>query len=154
MEFKTIQNKTFTFQGNTIKYRPYLKAEEIAAIVDNMLQKDDYLQRIIIRDVMIVHFCTDVVVTDEDGAINASYEMYNMLNNSGFINTLKDKINHYDLFMIEDYIEKSESINVFVKEFLDNISDNINKSEEDIIGMTEKFNELLQNVNKAKENRK
>lgn len=103
----------------------HLKANEINAIVNDMVNKETYLQAIISRDMMILYFCTDLNVTDEDGMIDGTFDTYDKYKNDGTIDNVLNSVDENDLLLIDECYQHETSLNVIVKEFLDEASKKI-----------------------------
>lgn len=103
----------------------HLKANEINAIINDMVNKETYLQAIISRDMMILYFCTDLNVTDEDGMIDGTFDTYDKYKNDGTIDNVLNSVDENDLLLIDECYQHETSLNVIVKEFLDEASKKI-----------------------------
>ena len=105
--------------------KTYLKSSEINATVNDMIEKETYLQSIISRDMMILYFCTDLNVLNNDGTIDGSFETYDKYKEDGTIDKVLSEINENDLLLIDECYQHETSLNVIVKEFLDEASKKI-----------------------------
>ena len=107
--------------------KTYLKSSEINAIVNDMIEKETYLQSIISRDMMILYFCTDLNVLNNDGMIDGTFETYDKHKKDGTIDKVLSEINENDLLLIDECYQHETSLNVIVKEFLDGLNEKIDK---------------------------
>ena len=107
--------------------KTYLKSSEINAIVNDMIEKETYLQSIISRDMMILYFCTDLNVLNNDGMIDGTFETYDKHKKDGTIDKVLSEINENDLLLIDECYQHETSLNVIVKEFLDEASKKIDE---------------------------
>lgn len=107
--------------------KTYLKSSEINAIVNDMIEKETYLQSIISRDMMILYFCTDLNVLNNDGTIDGSFDTYDKYKEDGTIDKVLSEINENDLLLIDECYQHEISTNVILKEFLDGLNEKIDK---------------------------
>lgn len=107
--------------------KKYLKTSEINTIVNDMLKQKTYLQAILSRDMMILYFCTDLNLLDKDGNIDATFEAYDKYKEDGTITEVLNEIDENDLLLIDECYQNEISMNVSVKEFLDDLSKKIDK---------------------------
>lgn len=105
----------------------YLKTSEINAIVRDMVEKETYLQAIISRNMMLLYFCTDLNILDENGVIDATFETYDKYKEDGTIEKVLNEISEDDLLFIEECYQHEISTNVVVKRFLDDLNKKIDK---------------------------
>lgn len=105
--------------------KKYLKISEINAIVNNMIEQDTYLTAIMSRDMLILQYCTDLNIADENGDIGWTFETYDKYKEDGTINEVLSEINENDLLLIDECYQHETSLNVIVKEFLDEASKKI-----------------------------
>lgn len=105
--------------------KKYLKTSEINAIVNNMVEQDTYLTAIMSRDMLILQYCTDLNIADENGDIGWTFETYDKYKEDGTINEVLNEINENDLLLIDECYQHETSLNVIVKEYLDEISKKI-----------------------------
>lgn len=107
--------------------KKYLKTSEINTIVKDMVEKETYLQAIISRNMMLLYFCTDLNILDENGVIDATFETYDKYKEDGTIDKVLNEINEDDLLLIEECYQHEISTNVVVKRFLDDLNKKIDK---------------------------
>lgn len=107
--------------------KKFLKTSEINAIVKDMTEKETYLQAIVSRDMMLLYFCTDLNVLDEDGMVDGSFKTYDKYKEDGTIDELLNEINENDLLLIDECYQHEISTNVILKEFLDGLNEKIDK---------------------------
>lgn len=126
-----------------------LTSKEINMIVNDMLEKETYLQAILSRDMMILYFCTDLNVLDENGNIDATFENYDKYKENGTIEEVLGQIDENDLFFIDECYQHEISTNVIVKEFLDDLSEKIDKYGKGF-NLQKAFDKLKDSVEKEK----
>ena len=107
--------------------KKFLKMNEINVIVNDMIKKETYLQAIASRDMMILYFCTDLNVIDENGMIDATFENYDKYKEDGTINNVLSEIDENDLFLIDECYQHETGMNVIIKEFLIFLNKKIDK---------------------------
>lgn len=107
--------------------KTYLTSNEINTIVNDMLAKETHLQRIISRDILILYFCTDLNIADENGVIDATFETYDKYKTDGTIKDVLSKIDEDDLLLIDECVYEEEKTSKVVKEFLDGLSKKVDE---------------------------
>lgn len=107
--------------------KTYLKPSEINAIVNNMIEQDTYLTAIMSRDMLILQYCTDLNIADENGDIGWTFAIYDKYKEDGTINEVLNEINENDLLLIDECYQHEISTNVILKEFLDGLNKKIDK---------------------------
>lgn len=86
----------------TIKVKPYLTSEEIDSIVTQMTSiEDSYVLRDNVRDTLIIRYCTDIDVFDNDEIETKLIDLYRV---NGIIDKVKDNIDKKYLDIIEYYV--------------------------------------------------
>lgn len=105
--------------------KKYLKISEINAIVNNMVEQNTYLTAIMSRDMLILQYCTDLNIADENGDIGWTFETYDKYKESGIINEVLNEIDENDLLLIDECYQHETSLSIIVKEFLDEASKKI-----------------------------
>lgn len=105
--------------------KPYLKTSEINTIINNMIKQESYLTAIISRDMLILQYCTDLNIADENGDIGWTFDIYDKYKEEGIIRDVLNEINENDLLLIDECYQHETSLNVIVKEFLDEASKKI-----------------------------
>lgn len=105
--------------------KPYLKTSEINTIINNMIKQESYLTAIISRDMLILQYCTDLNIADENGDIDWTFDTYDKYKEEGIIRDVLNEINENDLLLIDECYQHETSLNVIVKEFLDEASKKI-----------------------------
>lgn len=103
--------------------KTYLKSSEINAIVNNMVEQNTYLTAIMSRDMLILQYCTDLNIADEDGDIDWTFDTYDKYKED--IEKTLSEINENDLLLVDECYQYETSLNVIVKEFLDEASKKI-----------------------------
>lgn len=126
-----------------------LTSKEINTIVNDMVEKETYLQAILSRDMMILYFCTDLNVLDENGNIDATFETYDKYKENGDIEEVLSQIDENDLFFIDECYQHEISTNVIIKEFLDDLSEKIDKYGKGF-NLQKAFDKLKDSINKDK----
>lgn len=101
----------------------HLKSSEINAIIENMKKQDTYLNAIISRDMLILQYCTDLNIADENGDIGWTFDIYDKYKED--IEEVLNKVDENDLLLIDECYQHETSLNVIVKEFLDEASKKI-----------------------------
>lgn len=101
----------------------YLKTSEINAIVNNMVEQNTYLTAIMSRDMLILQYCTDLNIADENGDIDWTFDTYDKYKED--IEEVLSKVDENDLLLIDECYQHETSLNVIVKEFLDEASKKI-----------------------------
>lgn len=125
--------------------KPYLKTSEINTIINNMIKQESYLTAIISRDMLILQYCTDLNIADENGDIGWTFDIYDKYKEEGIIRDVLNEINENDLLLIDECYQHETSLNVIVKEFLDEASKKIDGYTNGV-GLQKVLKEL-QNVN-------
>lgn len=101
-----------------IDIKPYLITAEIELIVDKILEQDNMIHRDIIKNMLVIKFCTNIENVDEMD--------YDLVVSSGLLSEILDIVeNYYD---IDTYVLRSESVENSVKKFLENTSIVIDKA--------------------------
>lgn len=148
----TLNNKIneIEFMDTKIQIRPYLLSDEINKIVEEMLKNNNYIQRIALRNMMILHFCTNLDILNENNEIDATYENYDKYKTNGLIDLVLDNIDENDLLLIDEAIYYEESTNKTLKDFLDVVTDRIDKTIKDFNSndIMNKINEVIKNDKK------
>lgn len=103
--------------------KSHLKLSEINAIVNNMVEQDTYLTAIMSRDMLILQYCTDLNIADENGDIGWTFDTYDKYKED--IEKTLSEINENDLLLIDECYQHETGLNVIVKEFLDEASKKI-----------------------------
>lgn len=101
----------------------YLKTSEINAIVNNMVEQNTYLTAIMSRDMLILQYCTDLNIADENGDIGWTFDTYDKYKED--IEKTLSEINENDLLLIDECYQHETSLTAIVKEFLDEASKKI-----------------------------
>lgn len=127
----------------------YLKTEEINAIVNDMIQKETYLQAIISRNMMILYFCTDLDIIDENGVIEATFENYDKYRTEGIIDKVLNEINENDLLLIDECYQNELSMNISIKKFLEDLDIKIDKYAKGV-NLNKIFNGLKKELKESK----
>lgn len=122
----------------------YLKTSEINAIVNNMVEQNTYLTAIMSRDMLILQYCTDLNIADENGDIGWTFDTYDKYKED--IEEVLSKVDENDLLLIDECYQHETSLNVIVKEFLDEASKKIDDYTNGVD--LQKVLKELQNVNK------
>lgn len=133
-----------------IELKPYLLAEEITSIAENMLKEDNYMTREMVKGILLIHYCTNIEVKkDKSGNVIINAEEYDIYNTNGLIELIENNVNELDLIKIEEYIQYQESMSNVLKYFCKNIEDKIDKVETDLKtkGI---FENLLKEVKESK----
>lgn len=123
--------------------KQYLKTSEINTIVNNMIKQDSYLTAIMSRDILILQYCTDLNIADENGNIDLRFETYDKYRED--IEKTLSEINENDLLLIDECYQHETSLKVIVKEFLDGASKKIDEYTNGVD--LQKVLKELQNVN-------
>lgn len=103
--------------------KPYLKTSEINTIINNMIKQESYLTAIISRDMLILQYCTDLNIADENGDIGWTFDIYDKYKED--IEEVLSKVDENDLLLIDECYQHETSLSVIVKEYLDEISKKI-----------------------------
>lgn len=107
LEFpKTIKENIL---GQEVEIRPYLISGEIDNIVENMLAQDLPMQRIMIKELGILTYCTNIEVE------NSLYDLYKT---NGIIDKVMSLIDEDYLIEIDDCYYEATCMNSIVKDFL------------------------------------
>src|SRR5699024_2902410 len=77
------------------------------------------------RDMLILQYCTDLNIADKDGNIGWTFDIYDKYKENGDIEKVLDSIDESDLLLIDECYQHETSLNVIVKEFLDEASKKI-----------------------------
>lgn len=107
--------------------KTHLKASEINAIIENMKKQDTYLTAIISRDMLILQYCTDLNIADENGDIGWTFDIYDKYKENGDIEKVLSQIDENDLLLIDECYQHETGMNVIFKEFLDGLNQKIDK---------------------------
>lgn len=107
--------------------KKYLTTKEINTIVRDMVSKETYLQAIISRDMLILYFCTDLEIKNENDVIDATFETYDKYKTTGIIKKVLNEINEDDLLLINECYYHEISMSSVVKGFLDDLDKKIDK---------------------------
>lgn len=126
--------------------KTYLKSSEINAIVNNMIEQNTYLTAIMSRDMLILQYCTDLNIADENGDIGWTFDTYDKYKEEGIIDKVLSEINENDLLLIDECYQHETSLSVIAKEFLDEVSKKIDGYTNGVD--LQKVLKELQNVNK------
>ena len=105
--------------------KKYLSITEIQSIINEILKYDTYIQRIIIRDILILYYCTNLNLKDDNDNIDATFDTYDKYKLDGTIEKVLSKINEEDLLMINEAICYEDSIKNIIKEISNNLNDKI-----------------------------
>lgn len=127
----------------------HLLIDEIRSIANNMLDESDFITREMIKGISLVHFCTDIEVEkSKDGSIIIDKNNYDLYNTNGIIAEIENTVDEKDLYLIDEYIMKEESVNKIVKDFCDNITQTIDDKSKNI-NLEQMVNDLktIRNLN-------
>lgn len=105
--------------------KKYLSITEIQSIINEILKYDTYIQRIIVRDILILYYCTNLNLKDDNDNIDATFNTYDKYKLDGTIEKVLSKINEEDLLMINEAICYEDSIKNIIKEISNNLNDKI-----------------------------
>lgn len=122
MEFNK-ESKDYHIDNLDFNFKNYLTAEEITSIATQMLERDNYMHREIVKGVLLVAFCTDIKI---DETLD-DMETYNIYTKNGVIEFLKSYVSN--LYLVEEYVKNSENINAVISDFLKGINKTIAKFE-------------------------
>ena len=112
--------------------KKYLSITEIQSIINEILKYDTYIQRIIVRDILILYYCTNLNLKDDNDNIDATFDTYDKYKLDGTIEKVLSKINEEDLLMINEAIYYEDSIKNIIKEISNNLNDKISNYIENI----------------------
>lgn len=102
--------------------RSYLKAEEIAYIVEEVLKKEDAIEQEILKNGLIAQLLCDEIVNAEDNT-----DIYNALMEEG----IDLQVEVFNYYMIDKIIEKQTNVNAVVKEFVEKFEEKFGKDLKD-----------------------
>ena len=102
--------------GINFKWKNCLTAEEIGTIIMGMKKYKTFIQREVLKSVLLVKLCTDIELQEDINDV----EIYNLYTDMGLIPLLKENIVNYNL--IDIGYQEETSFNVVINDFLKSVN--------------------------------
>ena len=132
LKLKTPNKKTIKIQDMEIKVKPYLTTEEIETILENTLSEQNTLIRQMIKDILLIEFCTDINTLKDETGVVINEEVYDLYRLTGLLKKVKDLVSKDDLDLIDKCIEEEESVNKTIQSFCTDAIKSIEEKGKDV----------------------